>query len=195
MFNKKYEKQVQQDSKGIFFEEHEPGVSFPFNNAKFSFLIDPQRKFSMSGSQYLVEPVQPLLLLNLVTLTPDQTEERMLIRKTWGNSQAYTSDLPTRTIFVLGLSDDDEKNKLAKYESYLYNDILQVDFKDSPLNLTYKTFFGMKWAATYYTSENLKFVLKLRSDVVPNMGQILPYLKKTNWKGRGKRSGVIQLHL
>ena len=100
----------------------------------------------------------------------------MIIRNSWGSSTAYDHANLTRTLFVCGLSSDEEVNRLLRFESYKFNDIIQASFMDTYKNLTFKTLLGLKWATSYYDMSTVKFILKIDDDVVPNMPRILDYL-------------------
>ena len=66
-----FENFMMRNHESQFFEPRkpqEPGMLL--NKGMFHFIIDPQRRFKEDGSQSPPEPVEPVLLLNLVTVAP-----------------------------------------------------------------------------------------------------------------------------
>ena len=145
------------------------------NNTEFHFILDPQRPLR---PDFLASQVEPVLLLALVPVHARNLRQRMVVRRTWANVEVYKADNMLRTVFVCGLSNDEEQNRQLRYESYTYNDIVQADFLDTYYNLTYKSLVGIKWASRYYSPSSLKFVLKIDDDVVPHTFNISNYLNE-----------------
>ena len=161
------------------------------NNLHY-FILDPQRKTFLDNVKATQRQVKPILLLNLVTVSASSFKKRIMIRNTWGDSRAYKGAHLTRTLFMCGLSSDQEVNKKLSFESYVYNDIIQADFMDTYKNLTYKSLLALKWATSYYDTSTLKFILKIDDDVVPNMPLFVSYLKEiAEKKLKGHRNSFI----
>ena len=113
-------------------------------------------------------------VLILISTSPQNKEAREAIRATWGKvCQGDNSKL--KYLFVLGNASNDELNGQLKKESDVHHDMIQVDFKDSYANLTYKTMMGLKWANEY--CENAKYVMKTDDDMYLNT-ELLPLLIK-----------------
>ena len=146
-------------------------------NHDFYFILNPQKRLHLDGTQSSAQPVRPTFLLNLVMISVNNLKQRMTIRKTWANKEAYEDDAIMRTVFICGLSTREEENRKLRFESFVFNDIVQANFVDSYDNLTYKSLLGLKWATSYYDTSNLKFVLKIDDDIVPNMHSFLQYLE------------------
>ena len=72
-------------------------------------------------------------------------ERRMAIRQTWGFERRFPN-APIRTVFLLGVSQEDGVKKSINDEDSKFNDIVQSDFLDSYDNNTLKTMSGFKWA-------------------------------------------------
>ena len=81
----------------------------------------------------------------------NSSERRNLIRRTWAKEQIT---LPTKVIFLIGISfSDSDKNDILK-ESIQNQDLLQEDFIDTYNNLTLKSMFMLKYAKTLSTVGN-----------------------------------------
>ncbi|ODM96485.1 Beta-1,3-galactosyltransferase brn [Orchesella cincta] len=99
-------------------------------------------------------------LIILVKSAPNNFRKRQAIRSTWGYRKRF-SDVPIKTVFMLGLIDEKENavtpdykskikdpitlNEAINEESAKYGDLIQADFIDSYYNNTYKTLMGMRW--------------------------------------------------
>ncbi|XP_022098879.1 beta-1,3-galactosyltransferase 1-like isoform X2 [Acanthaster planci] len=110
------------------------------------------------------EDGQPYLLI-LVKAAPGDFYDRQQIRQTWGGTRIVGQQL-TSTLFLLGLSRDEEVNERIREESILYEDIVQENFIDAYLNLTIKNIMGMKWVATF--CPNASYVASADADVMLN---------------------------
>ncbi len=135
-----------------------------------SYIINPRPLLPMKNEE---ESDDSLLLLSMVIISPQNFERRMMIRYTWANSSEFL-----RTVFFCGRSADERVNKILEFENFVFDDIVQADFHDSYYNLTLKSILAFKWAGTVYSPRNLKFVVKIDDDVVPNVLGLIQYLKR-----------------
>ena len=132
---------------------------FQFNGTKFKFLLSPK-----------YEEASRFLMINLVIVRPEDVYRRMLIRSTWANA---TNKNGTTSVFVCGINEDKTVNDLLIYESFHFNDIVQVDFMDTYFNLTLKSIIAFKWIAMHFTSDQVQYVLKVDDDVVVDLENLL----------------------
>ncbi|XP_061185755.1 beta-1,3-galactosyltransferase 1-like [Saccostrea echinata] len=96
-------------------------------------------------------------------------EARDTLRQTWLTpTKNNTSDI--RYAFLLGNTSDPNLNKRIEAENMIYHDILQEDFVDAYMNLTYKTIMAFKWAST--TCKQAKFVMKADDDMYVNLDAV-----------------------
>lgn len=114
-------------------------------------------------------------LIILITSSHKNTEARDAIRETWlTHSKNNTGNV--RYVFVFGLLKLKDFNDKIRTESLIYKDILQANFYESYLNLTYKTLSGFKWVSE--NCADVKFVMKTDDDVWINIPNILKVLAK-----------------
>ncbi|XP_072038273.1 beta-1,3-galactosyltransferase 1-like [Amphiura filiformis] len=115
-----------------------------------------------------------VFLLLLILSAPNEIRRRISIRKTWANV-TYVAGKRVETIFLLGNSIDDSNDKIVAKENELFRDICWKDFVDRYQNLTLKTITGFTWVDSF--CQESKYVLKIDSDTVPNLRNIVEYLK------------------
>lgn len=115
-----------------------------------------------------------VFLLIMVVTAPSEIRRRVIIRKTWANV-THVLGKRIETIFLLGRARDEMNDKVASAENELFNDIAKTEFIDSYHNLTLKTVMGLTWVKSF--CNDTQFVLKIDSDTVPNLVNIVEYLK------------------
>ena len=113
-----------------------------------------------------------VFMLVMIMTAPGETERRNLIRATWAN---VTHVLGRRvvTIFLLGKSTDETKEEFVTKENEVFRDICKKDFLDTYRNLTLKTMMGLRWVDSF--CNKTKFVLKIDSDTVPNLQNLVQH--------------------
>ena len=129
------------------------------------------------------DPEEPAIyLLVLILSHPGNIFARNAIRDTWGSvARHYGSETPVRTIFLLGMSDQDNYTQVVHKESRLYRDIVQANFNDTYRNLTMKTLMGLYWAEEFCS--NARFVLKTDDDTMVHIPALLDILKTQSLNG------------
>ncbi|XP_041355637.1 uncharacterized protein LOC121373215 [Gigantopelta aegis] len=143
--------------------------------------LDPKTTFRPDICQNCFKPDFPIIidqkmrcktwnsgkldLLILIFSAPSNVNTRDVIRKTWGKL-CRNPGQPTACLFVIGLSRNKTTNKRLHIENALYMDILQIGFRDSYSNLTYKTISSLKWVAD--NCYKLKHVMKTDDDMYVN---------------------------
>ena len=113
------------------------------------------------------------LLLTILT-APNEIRRRISIRKTWANV-TYVAGMRVETIFLVGNSADESINKIMAKEDELFHDMCWNDYTDHYQNLTLKTITGFRWTNSF--CDKAKYVLKIDSDTVPNLRNIVEHLK------------------
>ncbi|VVC44289.1 Glycosyl transferase, family 31 [Cinara cedri] len=113
-------------------------------------------------------------LLILVKSSLKHFERRNIIRKTWGKENRF-SDVPTRTVFILGMSYDIDLQKRINDEHAIYGDIVQYDFVDEYYNNTIKTMSAIKWASNHCNHTNFFFFSD--DDMYVSIKNLLRYLR------------------
>ncbi|KAK7028960.1 Beta-1,3-galactosyltransferase 1 [Halocaridina rubra] len=133
----------------------------------------------------------PPFLLFVVLSAVKNTQERIAIRRSWGQwantrvsgvsidkiETSQDSKIPvspfvhptqlTRLIFLLGKSPGPVPlSESVLEESRLYEDMVIEDFIDSYTNLTLKTVFMLKWV--HHNCPTVKFVMKVDDDIFVN---------------------------
>lgn len=113
-------------------------------------------------------------LLILVKSSLNHFDRRNIIRKTWGKENRF-SDVPTRTVFILGTSYDIDLEKRIKDEHARNGDIVQYNFVDEYYNNTIKTMSAIKWASIYCNNTNFYFFSD--DDMYVSIKNVLRYLR------------------
>lgn len=116
-----------------------------------------------------------VFLLILVISAPDEEMTRYAIRMTWGNA-TYLAERKTRLIFLVGRSSDPAMETKVRNEINWYHDMVKADFIDNYHNLPIKTLVGLNWVVRF--CGQAKFVLKLYSDTLLNLNNLLGHLSQ-----------------
>ncbi|XP_060082846.1 uncharacterized protein LOC132562136 [Ylistrum balloti] len=131
----------------------------------FKYLINPESMCKHSGD---------LDLLIVVSSAPSDRNARDSLRKTWASTSMMKS-MNMKCVFFVGIIDNHQTQRSLKEESEQYHDIVQLQFKDSYSNLTYKTLSELRWVSEFCA--NTKYVMKTDSDMFVNT-YILPNILK-----------------
>ena len=145
----------------------------PITQYNFTFLSDCHRKC-------FDEEYPQLRLVYLVKSAIHHFEKRKAIRNSWGFENRF-SDVPIRTIFLLGTkpNDEDLQQKVIN-EQKKHGDIVQVDFVDDYYNNTIKTMMGFKWVME--NCLNSKFYMFSDDDMYVSTKNVLRFLRNpTNY--------------
>lgn len=141
-------------------------------NVNFTFLINNEKLCQ-----------KPLDLFIFIFSSPSNFIQRQAIRLTWGSLCGKQSK-QIKCAFVLGNPQDDKISSQIKDENKKFKDILQIDFDDAYVNLTYKTLSSLKWFSKMCSST--KYVMKTDDDVYVNL-ELIPKmthsLPKNNFLG------------
>ncbi|XP_046891404.1 N-acetyllactosaminide beta-1,3-N-acetylglucosaminyltransferase 2 [Hypomesus transpacificus] len=123
------------------------------------------------------EKVDNLLILFAIKSTPQNFEQRQVVRQTWGREGRYEGGVKLRTVFLLGSSarDDPDLGQLIAFEANHFQDLLQWDFHESFFNLTLKEQVFYRWTMEHCSG--VSFVFKGDDDVFVNRQAIFRYLK------------------
>lgn len=117
----------------------------------------------------------PLRVVYIVKSALTNFQNRIAIRNSWGFEKRF-SDVPIRTVFVLGVDNTDPAlQEKINVESKQNGDILQVNFTDSYYNNTIKTMTAFKWAVSHCS--NAKFYLFVDDDYYVSTRNVLQFLR------------------
>ncbi|XP_072048894.1 beta-1,3-galactosyltransferase 1-like [Amphiura filiformis] len=116
-----------------------------------------------------------VFLLLIILTAPIERMRRDIIRETWGKL-THTDILGKRVafVFLLGVSESPWVETDIKKENKQYKDICKENFIDSYNNLTLKTLMGLRWTVNF--CKEAKFVLKIDSDMIPNLPNLVKHL-------------------
>ena len=114
-----------------------------------------------------------VFLLVMVLTSPGEVARRSAIRQTWGNITKISGH-QIATIFLLANSTNAKREQLTEKENDMFHDICKKDFIDSYDNLTLKVMMGFEWVNSFCNKS--KFVLKIDSDMTPNLRNLVNFL-------------------
>ncbi|KAH8351467.1 hypothetical protein KR059_003086 [Drosophila kikkawai] len=111
--------------------------------------------------------------LILIHTAPDHFGKRSVIRETWGNFSS-DQDSPLRLIFALGAVQNDSLQTSLIEEQTLFGDLLQGNFMDTYVNITYKHVMVLKWFNSH--CNHAKLLMKIDDDIFVNTRLLLDNL-------------------
>ena len=121
----------------------DPGVE-PINSLRFPYIMNCEKKCRTDDGD-----IDNVYILFLIKSRLENTHQRQMIRRTWGNEFSIPKVI-IRRVFLLGV---EPKNKNVQHqiglESRDYEDIVQQFFIDSYYNNTIKLLMGFQWATEY----------------------------------------------
>jgi len=154
-----------------------PPVAPEYSHQYFITRNPREKCLSADGSHY-----DQLRLVYLVKSAVGNSERRQAIRQSWGYEKRF-SDVPIRTVFLLGQASHDVKLQ-AKVESEarLYGDIVQADFQDTYFNNTIKTAMALRWAVE--SCAKSRFYMFVDDDYYVSTRNVLAFLRNpVNYPG------------
>ncbi|XP_023683033.2 UDP-GlcNAc:betaGal beta-1,3-N-acetylglucosaminyltransferase 9 [Paramormyrops kingsleyae] len=138
----------------------------------FRLLIDQPGKCSGGPGE------APFLLIAVKSVAAD-FDKRQVVRHTWGQERAFPGGLQVRTVFLLGVPQNQTQlpmwDRLLAYESQSFGDILLWDFEDTFFNLTLKETHFLQWVDR--RCPGVRFIFKGDADVYVNVENILEMLQ------------------
>ena len=132
---------------------------------RFRYLLNNQTTCKCRGCR-------SIFLLIYVLSSRGNGLTRQTIRQNWGSVKEY-GDEHVRVVFLIGQKDDGFDSLLQK-ESEQYGDVIQGNFEDTYINLTYKSIMGLHWVTNYCNST--RYVLRTDDDVVVNTFKLVHFL-------------------
>ncbi|XP_074103620.1 beta-1,3-galactosyltransferase brn [Cotesia typhae] len=117
-----------------------------------------------------------LRIIFIVKSAIDHFERRIAIRNSWGHKKRFF-DVPTRTVFLLGINSNIDKLSQLKLDEEIkkYKDIVQANYIDTYYNNTIKTMMGLKWAVNYCS--NSKFYMFVDDDIYVSVKNVLRFIR------------------
>ena len=118
----------------------------------------------------------------LVKSAVGHKDRRDVIRRTWGFPRRF-SDVPMRTVFLLGHAPDDVKLEAeVEAEAREHKDIVQGSFVDTYFNNTIKTGMGLRWAVEHCPKS--RFYMFVDDDYYVSARNLLRFLRNpVNYPG------------
>ena len=115
-----------------------------------------------------------ILFIGFVVISPKSWKKRNTIRTTWADKKRFSDKL--KLIFTVGMSDDDETDRLIEKEFNNHGDILQLKFLDSYQKITRKVMLSFKWISKYCPMA--KYVLRINDDAFVNTFALIDFFEK-----------------
>ena len=133
-----------------------------------------ESRFLISNSR-LCSSVPNLTYFIYIYSAPGNDKNRDLIRHTWGRRDIF-KNVTGRIAFILAAVRNASLQTKIIQENKIYGDIVQSDYIDAYINLTFKGISAIKWLSTYCL--NSKFYIKADDDVLVNVFSLLPSLQR-----------------
>jgi hypothetical protein len=141
----------------------------PINVYNYTFISSYNKKCSESDYS------GKLRLVYIVKSAINNFDRRLAIRSSWGFEKRF-SDVPIRTVFLLGIEPEDVDLQMnVEKEQQKYGDIVQADFIDSYFNNTIKTMMGFKWAVAF--CPNSRFYMFSDDDMYISTKNVLRFIR------------------
>ena len=137
----------------------------PINSYNYELLSDSHKKCSDNEHLRLVFVIKSAL---------ENFERRSVIRNTWGNERRFI-DVNIRTVFLLGIRNNDELQQKITAEYSKHGDIVQATFQDTYFNNTIKTMMGFKWAVT--VCPKARFYMFVDDDFYVSTKNVLAFIR------------------
>lgn len=115
-----------------------------------------------------------VFLLIMVPSAVSNFEQRVAIRKSWGNISNIHPGVQVR--FLLGRSETPALQDLVQTEQFIYNDIITKDILETYENLTRKSIAILHWVVSY--CKRVRYLLKIDDDMFLNLPRLLKHLTK-----------------
>nr|XP_003699733.1 PREDICTED: beta-1,3-galactosyltransferase brn isoform X1 [Megachile rotundata] len=164
---------------------NEKPVVDPINDYNFSFLIDNHEKC-------IETPRTTFRVVYIVKSAVEHFERRSAIRNSWGFEKRFF-DVPSKTVFMLGISPSDEIQAKVKVEAATYKDIIQANFIDTYYNNTIKTMMSFKWLIKRCL--NSKFYMFVDDDIYVSVKNVLRFIRNpTNYPSYLKEPKKFEAH-
>ncbi|XP_076164800.1 beta-1,3-galactosyltransferase brn [Ptiloglossa arizonensis] len=140
----------------------------PINKYNYTFVLDNKQKcIDAAYSSFRV--------VYVVKSAIEHFERRLAIRNSWGFEKRFF-DVPSRTIFILGVHPSDNVLQAkVEIEAAKYKDIVQGNFTDTYYNNTIKTMMGFKWLVEHCS--NSKFYMFIDDDIYVSVKNVLRFIR------------------
>ncbi|XP_077381343.1 N-acetyllactosaminide beta-1,3-N-acetylglucosaminyltransferase 2a [Festucalex cinctus] len=137
---------------------------------KSSVLVSP-------GRGQVCGQARPFLLLAIKSLVP-HFERRQAIRQTWGGG-VRAKNRTVAAVFLLGRTPPEDHHPdlrgMLGREAELHGDLLQWEFRDTPLNSSLKEALFLRWFRR--NCRQARFVLEAHDDVFVDTSRVLDFLE------------------
>ena len=152
------------------------GVTRPASSVSFlAGGVAPHNFSYIIKNEKLCASQNELTFFMYVLSSPKNVENRMNIRKTWGNISIFKQH-STRLAFMLGSPSDAAVQEQIAKEQQTYGDIVQQDFIDSYKNVTFKGIMALSWITEF--CRNTKIILKFDDDVIVDIFGLMKFIEE-----------------
>lgn len=150
----------------------------PVNPHNFEYIVNPSGLCQDRDLTYIV----------YVHTAPMNFKKRQMIRQTWG-SKKVMMNYRMRTIFCMGVVDDEVTMQRVLMESSRYGDIMVKDFQDTYRNLTHKAVAALKWVSEH--CPNVTYVIKSDDDILIDMDALMGILASKTVQDYGTKKIIL----
>ncbi|KAK2836043.1 hypothetical protein Q5P01_016527 [Channa striata] len=143
----------------------------------YSYLINHPGKCGEDGKFR-----ENVLLLLFVKSSPENFEQRQVIRDTWGNESFIWSELgaSVKVVFALGIHPDVRRRYRVQLallqEDQTFGDLIQQNFLDTFHNLTAKLVLQFHWVHDY--CPQARFFMSADDDIFVHLPNLVKYLRQ-----------------
>lgn len=148
-------------------KHHEKPTMDPINQYNYTIMLDNKQKCIEQG-------YSTFRIVYVVKSAIENFERRKAIRSSWGFERRFF-DVPSRTVFLLGMHPDDELQAKVNIEATKHKDIIQANFIDAYYNNTIKTMTGLKWLVKHCL--NAKFYMFVDDDMYVSVKNVLRFIR------------------
>lgn len=146
------------------------------------------RNASLLQNPYHLCAKSDIFIVIYVHSAPDNIKRRMALRDTWANRD-HLEPLKARTVFVMGIVNNERTMDAVSLESERYGDILQGNFLDEYKNLTLKALITLTWLSENCLHAN--YILKTDDDIVANIEPLTVQLRTLQHHNYGLDNGLV----
>ena len=153
----------------------DPSVN-PINDHDYMMIHQAKGKCTLDFDSNDDDQDKSIRIVYLVKSAMNHFKQREIIRKTWGYEKRF-SDVPIRTVFLLGSSQDPHNELMEKIKDEYdeFGDIVQGNFIDTYYNNTIKTMMGLRWSAEL--CPNSRFYAFFDDDYYVSTRNLLRFLR------------------
>ena len=156
--------------------------------------VDPryyttQRSISYKYKQILNQPTlcsqhERVFLLYAIRTFYKQFDRRQVLRDIMNQPYVSNPNLIIKHIFLFGRVADKKIEETIQRESEQYKDIIQEDFVESYINVSYKAIMAWKWSVEF--CPNVHYVFVMNDELFVDQNKVVNFLLKDMSRGSNK---------